>query len=315
MQTYNLIIDQHQRDTTQHGTPDFPLAVYTTVISKNLLGFVDWHWHNEIQFSLVTRGTVTFNIESNTETLKEGEAIFINSTALHCANNANGSDGAYICLDIHPLMLLHSHSSLIDSQYIAPFISNKNIPYCRLDISQSWSAEIIRRIHHINDIYGPLYNTPSNTSSPGAGKQSAKQQNVDYLDLYIDVIEMWHLMYDYYFSQKQDTSKTIMDDTILNIMKYICAHYEEKITLQDIASFTHTSAVSCSRKFKANMNCSIFEYIMNYRLSKSEELLLNTSLPITEIAVNCGFGTASYYIKHFRQACGVSPAVYRKQHS
>ena len=42
--------------------------------------------------------------------------------------------------------------------------------------------------------------------------------------------------------------------------------------------------------------------------------LVTTDLSITEIAVNCGFSTSSYYIKHFRESCGHSPSAYRKAH-
>lgn len=300
MQTLNIVIDQALRDTTPHGTPEFPLAVYTTFINRNILGFVDWHWHNEIQFSLVIQGTVEFTIGTNTETLNAGEGIFINSSILHRAVNANGTDGAYICLDFHPLMLLHSHSSFIDSKYLLPFIGNKSLPYCRLEPEAAWVQDVFWRIHRISRAY----------------EQKEKEPSIetDYLDIYQDLIAMWAAVYKNFLSQKQGKETSVQDDTVFAIMKYISSHYQEKITLEQIASYANASVGTCSRKFRANMNCSIFEYVMNYRLEKSEELLLGTDLPVTEIALNCGFATASYYIKHFRRTSNLSPAAYRKKH-
>lgn len=87
----------------------------------------------------------------------------------------------------------------------------------------------------------------------------------------------------------------------------------EKINLKDISNQVNLSKSACCREFKKHMNCSIFEYITNYRLIVSENLLITTNESITNIAYQCGFGSASYYIEKFKLQTGVSPFVYRKK--
>lgn len=61
------------------------------------------------------------------------------------------------------------------------------------------------------------------------------------------------------------------------------------------------------------MKCTIFEYIINYRLVVSGKLLLTTNDSISSIAYQCGFGSTSYFIEKFKKKTGVSPLVYRKE--
>ncbi len=97
------------------------------------------------------------------------------------------------------------------------------------------------------------------------------------------------------------------------MIEYITKHYHENIQLDDLSKEIGISKSTCCREFKNHMNCTIFEYIMNYRLIEATKLLLSSDYNITEIAYMCGFSTSSYFIKHFKKKTGVSPYVYRKE--
>ena len=99
---------------------------------------------------------------------------------------------------------------------------------------------------------------------------------------------------------------------IKEILSYIREHFTEKITLDEIAKHLHLSTNECCRFFKKNMNCTLFEYITEYRLSKSMELLEHTDLPVSQIAYESGFGSSSYFIEKFRKNVGMTPAAFRK---
>ena len=79
MQIYDIGINENKMETTSHGTADFPIAIYETVLNRNILGFVDWHWHNELQFCYITNGSVRFTINSYSQDIGIDKGIFINS--------------------------------------------------------------------------------------------------------------------------------------------------------------------------------------------------------------------------------------------
>jgi AraC-like DNA-binding protein len=54
-------------------------------------------------------------------------------------------------------------------------------------------------------------------------------------------------------------------------------------------------------------------YLTEYRIGKSAELLISSSLNVTEIAEQCGFGGASYFTETFRKIMGCTPTEYRSK--
>lgn len=64
MQISVIPIDSNNHELSSHGTYDFPIAIYNDQLDKNLIGFVNLHWHEEIQFSYVTKGSVEIYCKS-----------------------------------------------------------------------------------------------------------------------------------------------------------------------------------------------------------------------------------------------------------
>ena len=127
MQIYDIPIDSSRQETTAHGTFGFPLAVYETVLSKNILGFVSWHWHREFQFCLVTAGIVAFWVQGQQLILSQGQGLFINSNVLHMAQ-PNTPDAAYCCIDILPSLLCGFPGSVLDVSLITPLAADSAVP-------------------------------------------------------------------------------------------------------------------------------------------------------------------------------------------
>ena len=60
------------------------------------------------------------------------------------------------------------------------------------------------------------------------------------------------------------------------------------------------------------MNMTISDYFLEYRLSQSLNLLKNSNKAISEVALQSGFSTISYFISVFRKKRGVTPIKYKK---
>ena len=71
--------------------------------------------------------------------------------------------------------------------------------------------------------------------------------------------------------------------------------------------------VSCEDyNFKKYTNCSLIDFLLNIRLTKAKELLVNAKKSVEEIAELCGFSSANYFGLIFKKKEGVSPINYRK---
>ena len=294
MQVYDINIDENQRETTKHGSSEFPIAIYSTQINKNVLGFVDWHWHEELQFCIVIKGIVNFNVEGETIILSQGEGLFINSQQLHSAKNHEDIESSYICFDFHPSLIYGFAGNIINIKYIRPYLDNPMIKYCVFDNKTDWKSSVLKELEEIYNEYN--------------------EENIGFeLKILMLLLSIWNKMVKNYFTIFSSNKLIYNTSRIKIIINYVHNHYMEKINLKDISDEVNLSRSACCREFKKYMNCSIFEYITNYRLVVSENLLITTNESITDIAYQCGFGSASYFIEKFKLQTGVSPFVYRKK--
>ena len=293
MQQYNIVIDKNKKETTDHGSFEFPLAIYTTDISKNVIGFIDWHWHDELQFCVITKGRVVFDINDSQVILNEGDGLFINSQQIHRAKNHENINSSYICFDFHPKLISSFMGSLINTKYIEPYVNNSSIEYFILSKNTSWQIDIIHKLFYIYEIY--------NDKSFGFE-----------LKIIMNFLEIWQDFFEFYFKSFKEKELNYNSLRLKSIITYINNHYMEKIQLEDVAKVVNLSKSACCREFKKHMKCTIFEYLINYRLVMATKLLVSSDYSVTEIAYNCGFGTTSYFIEKFKNKTGVSPYVYRK---
>ena len=93
---------------------------------------------------------------------------------------------------------------------------------------------------------------------------------------------------------------------------YLNENCHEEISAAEVAKLSMMSYSRFASLFKSLMNTSLTPYVMFLRIRKAEQLLLDSSKSITEIAIETGFNSSSYFIKHFKRAKGISPRQYRK---
>lgn len=101
-------------------------------------------------------------------------------------------------------------------------------------------------------------------------------------------------------------------ETIHKVNKYVQSHYQNKLTLDEIASNVHLSKTYLCNIFKAETGETITNYINRIRVEKSKLLLPDDSLNIVQIANLCGFEDQSYYTKIFKSYVGITPKKYRE---
>lgn len=95
------------------------------------------------------------------------------------------------------------------------------------------------------------------------------------------------------------------------VIHHMHTHYAEKLTAADLAAIAAMSPSHFTRVFKHETGRPPLEYLLGLRLEKARQLLRGGDLPVTEIALRCGFGTSSHFAATFRQRLGTTPRRYR----
>lgn len=295
MQVYDIHINQQMKETTQHGSLDFPFVIYKTQLSKNVLGYVNWHWHNELQFCYIVSGSVALCVNKKEIILGCGQGFFINSDVLHMIKPFENSDSTYVCINVHPSLLYGTPGNVIEQKYLRPYIQNSELSHCIFSPEIAAEEQILLQLSEIYNLYTE-------------GKYCYE------LSILIGLLNIWRQL----IMLKQNIifprSISELDDTrIKSLLLLIHKRYNEKLTLEDFSNEIYLCGSECCRFFKRHMGCSIFDYLIDYRIEKSIDFLICSDLPISQIAYDCGFGSTSYYIERFRKKTGKTPLEYRKE--
>jgi transcriptional regulator GlxA family with amidase domain len=90
------------------------------------------------------------------------------------------------------------------------------------------------------------------------------------------------------------------------------ANIEEPLPLEELARMTEISQRQLQRVFQRSFGLTPAQYYVGLRLRRARELLQQTALPITSIALSCGFRSPCHFSKSFRAAFGNSPSRERR---
>ena len=111
--------------------------------------------------------------------------------------------------------------------------------------------------------------------------------------------------------EKMDTN----DFRLSKMIEYMERNYHQVITLEDMAKKSYLSTGYLSRYFKQKMGMGFSRFLMSIRLKHSVKDLLYTNDTISQISMKNGFANTKSFTSLFKEVYGVTPHVYRENHS
>ena len=108
----------------------------------------------------------------------------------------------------------------------------------------------------------------------------------------------------------QDARKVTQIRPAIN---YIDAHFDQPITLAEIARASHLSVSRLAHLFKEQMGVTPIDYVTGVRIERAKELLLGTDQSCTEICFQAGYSNQSYFTRTFKALVGMTPRQFRVQ--
>lgn len=102
-------------------------------------------------------------------------------------------------------------------------------------------------------------------------------------------------------------------DRMGEILDYILKNFQDKITLQEVASLANMSESAFSRYFKSRVNKSFSDFLGDVRISNARKLLQDEDLNISQVCFESGFPTLSNFNKQFKDRIGKTPLQYKKE--
>ena len=98
---------------------------------------------------------------------------------------------------------------------------------------------------------------------------------------------------------------------VRRVQEYLLSHLADSVTLSDLAREAGLSEYHFARMFRQSTGLAPHQYVMQRRMEKAKALVQNTATPLTDIALACGFNSASHFSNRFRSATGMTPSQLR----
>jgi transcriptional regulator GlxA family with amidase domain len=99
------------------------------------------------------------------------------------------------------------------------------------------------------------------------------------------------------------------------IFEHLQKHYDEPIRVNDAARLCAVSTCCFMNLFKDLTGQSFVAYLNHYRVGQAQGLLASTTKSISEVSLETGFCTQSYFGMVFRRVTGMTPLAYRMQYA
>lgn len=288
----NLTVMQDGSEQIHYRDPSIPIYVSLGDLRTfpNMAALC--HWHEDVELLMPLRGYLTYNVNGTNVTVLEGNAIFVNARHMHYGFSADGTDCEYICITFRPQLLCANEE--IQNRYVLPILTNPHFSHMILHKSIPEHRPLLSSICRIEAFY--------RERMPGFELQELST-----------LFSLWQGIYQLVEAHiGEDVSTDINVLIQKQMLEFIRTHYQERITLDAIATAGGVCRTKCCQIFKKYLNRTPNDYLNSFRLEKGMELLKSTNMTITEIADACGFTSASYFTEMFTKQKGCPPKVYRK---
>lgn len=285
-------------EINRYDDTSFPVGMY--IVTKDKIvpegrGHMDLHWHEELQFTLVTKGSVAMQVDSRMYTLEEGQAIFINRNLLHITSKLP-ENGRYISINFPDKLLGFFAGSCMEREYVIPYTNNYSFPAVVFRKEIKWQKKILDELWELQGIL------------------AKKEFMYEYI-VSQKLITIWMILIVNAKDQLKKPSKGYIrkQERMQKMLSYIHENYMNNILLKDIAAEVHVSEGECCRCFKELIQVSPNQYLLEYRISRAAEMLNHTGMPVTEIAFRCGFNDTSHFIQYFKKKMKMTPNEFRNK--
>ncbi|MBO0446353.1 helix-turn-helix transcriptional regulator [Enterococcus ureilyticus] len=278
--------------------PEFEEKLLFRAFINDGMTIVYPHWHKEIELIYSIHGTVNIGVGDEIVHLSEGEIYFFASGEPHYFLASPNSERIVYQFDLS-LFNEKQLKSVGDGSLIELFETGEKH-------SSKWSKSLV------SDIKQLLQQLFEEYEKNNQGKKYA---------LFSLLFQLITTFYRRLPQTQLEVKKGAKASTIKykenlelldRIFSYVENHYEESLTLEEVAKYSGFSSYYFTRFFKANTGMTFMRFLTEYRINQAKFILANEKVPMIEVAEKSGFASVKTFHHVFKEQVGVSPLKYQK---
>ncbi|RTE09212.1 helix-turn-helix domain-containing protein [Paenibacillus whitsoniae] len=290
-----------EQNKNQSGLRDIDRPFYVGIQNTEDEGYqIASHWHYHMEIIYVSAGNAWITIGNESFEATAGSFILIHPCEVHSVRIATNQPSRHYVIGFDSELLNPMPQLAFELQYYLPYTT----PLYGL---QKW-------IQPESTDLAPLHALVENMYREYQAKAFAFELAVSSS---IYKLILWLLRYQRTLFSPSAAENIIDDSVKMAALREVLITINENsslpITVEEAAKMCMMSYSQFARFFKQVMNTTFTQYVMFIKIRRAEQLLLDHTKSITQIALETGFQTSSYFIKHFKRIKGISPKRYRKE--
>ena len=277
------------KENKPHGTKNDPFSIYH--IKNGGRSFqIPVHWHDELEIIYVKSGFLTVSISGENYIGIPGDAFVVSPGNLHFMGSQTGTVDYFTFL--FPVEYISfCINDMLDDKLIEPLNSG------HLMISPEIKDTVKEQCEQLARVYAAEIDKSESKITSQIRKK-------------IILLQFIHELWKKGFIVENDT--TGRNTVEKEMVSYIQQNYMGKILLREFGEQFHLSEKYISRYFKEHFHITLSQYVTYLRLEHAKQMLQETDISVTEVAMQSGYQNISYFIRSFKKTYGVSPLKYRK---
>ena len=307
------------KENRPHGTPENPFSQYH-ISDVNRAFQIPVHWHDELEIIYVKHGKLHVTISGENYIGNPKEAFVVSPGSLHFMGSPTGDVDYYTFL--FPVEYISFQTDdIMEKTILSPLKHGRVMIIPQIN---DMAEDICERLIEINTNISYLKKKTSESTEERKNRENHKYNKSD--DIAVSNINEANI--NAQFETKMTLLKFIWkmwqnglilenaangtNTTEKEMITYIRQNYTREISLQEFGMQFHLSEKYVSRYFKEHFHITLSQYINHLRLEHARQLLQESTVPVTEVALQSGYQNVSYFIRCFKKMYGVSPLKYRK---
>ena len=252
------------------------------------VGYRGGHWHRAFEIILVLEGELIVTGGDETLLLKQGDLFLINPYEMH----------GFIKGEKPNLLLVIQIDPIISSA--CPSDLNRHI----FKLSPKMKIDKSTNMRIMNCMYVIIREVTDRTAGYEYAAMSTLHNLITLLIRCIPVTKN---------NETELKNKIENGERLRVILDYINSHYENDISLQNLADLVHLSTFYVSHLVKDNTGLSFRENLSMIRTHHAINLMLNSDKKLIDIAFDSGFSDIKYFNRSFKKLYGETPSSIRKR--
>lgn len=279
-------------------------STFLPVIVKTIERIHDTTWsmepnrHEYYEMVYIKRGNAVFEISGYPAEIGPNDIIIIKPNQFHKFIVKSESGCEFIVLNFKFVNKFDMQFSGVSLEFFLDFVSGKESgAFIRLKVSQK------------NEIINLLNRILKEKENPDIGSELLNYLLV--MELFVLISRALKMEWENSIKNKSSKLKELIQVAV----SYIDNNYERDISLKDIAKYVFLSSSYFTRAFKEEMGISPINYLLKTRIERSKEMLKDSTLKISDIALNVGFSNQQRFNDIFKKNVKMTPLKYRKDNS